>query len=81
MIRSSFGVAIVEKSGSLIGIIAEGDLRRNVKDLLSKTASMVATLHPGTIGSAELASKARHLKQKRISCSLFVTDENIRLLG
>ena len=70
MTSSSFGVAIVEKSGSLIGIITDGDLRRNVKDLFSKTAGMVATLHPGTIGTRDLASKALHLMQKRKSYSM-----------
>jgi len=81
MTSSSFGVAIVEKSGSLIGIITDGDLRRNVKDLFSKTASMVATLHPGTIGTTDLASKALHLMQKRKSYSLVVTDKKHKVVG
>ena len=81
MTSSSFGVAIVEKSGSLVGIITDGDLRRNVKDLFSKTASMVATPHPSTVGITNLASKALHLMQKRKSYSLVVTDENHRVVG
>ncbi len=81
MTSSSFGVAFVGKSGPFIGIITDGDLRRNVMDLFSKTASMIATLHPGTIGSAELASKALHLMQKRKLYSLVVTDEKHRVVG
>ena len=81
MTSSSFGVAIVEKSGSLVGIITDGDLRRNLKDLFSKTATMVATRHPGTINVTDLASKALHLMQKRKSYSLVVTDDKHKVVG
>ena len=81
MTSSSFGVAMVEKQGSLVGIITDGDLRRHVKDLFSKTAGMIATPHPGIIDAADLASKALHFMQKRKSYSLVVTDKNHTVVG
>ena len=81
MTSSSFGVAVVEQEGRLVGIITDGDLRRNMKDLFSKTAGMVASPHPGTIGTTNLASKALHLMQKRKSYSLVVTDEKHKVVG
>ena len=81
MTTSSFGVAIVEENGVMVGIITDGDLRRHVKDLFSKTAGMVATPQPGTIDAIDLASKALHLMQKRKSYSLVVTDEKNKIVG
>ncbi len=81
MTSSSFGVAVVEQDGKLAGIITDGDLRRNMKDLFSKTAGMVATPQPGTIGVAELASKALNSMQKKKSYSLVVTDEEKKVVG
>ena len=81
MTTSSFGVAIVEENGVMVGIITDGDLRRHVKDLFSKTAGMVATPQPGTIDATDLASKALHLMQKRKSYSLVVTDEKNKIVG
>ena len=81
MTTSSFGVAIVEENGVMVGIITDGDLRRQVKDLFSKTAGMVATPQPGTIDATDLASKALHLMQKRKSYSLVVTDEKNKIVG
>jgi arabinose-5-phosphate isomerase len=81
MTSSSFGVAVVEQDGKLAGIITDGDLRRNAKDLFSKTAGTVATPQPGTIGVSELASKALNFMQKRKSYSLVVTDEKNTVVG
>jgi arabinose-5-phosphate isomerase len=81
MTSSSFGVAMVEKKASLVGIITDGDLRRHAKDLFSKTAGMIATPHPGTIDATDLASKALHFMQKRKSYSLVVTDKNHQAVG
>ena len=81
MTSSSFGVAMVEKQGSLVGIITDGDLRRHVKDLFSKTAGMIATPHPGIIDAADLASKALHFMQKKKSYSLVVTDTGHKVVG
>ena len=81
MTSSSFGVAIVEHNGKLVGIITDGDLRRNMRDLFSKTAKMVATPHPSTMGVEDLASKALNLMQKRKSYSLVITDEESKTVG
>lgn len=74
-------MAVVEQDGKLAGIITDGDLRRNAKDLFSKTAGMIATQQPGTIRVSALATKALNLMQKRKSYSLVVTDENHKVVG
>ena len=81
MTTSSFGVAIVEENGVIVGIITDGDLRRNAKDLFSKVASMVATPQPGTIDATDLASKALNFMQKRKTYSLAVTNEKNKIVG
>lgn len=54
-----FGVAgVVGEDRALLGIITDGDLRRNMADLMSRTAAEVMTPAPKTIGAADLASEA-----------------------
>ena len=81
MTSSSFGVAVVEQDGKLTGIITDGDLRRNAKDMFSKTAGMIATQQPGTIRISALATKALNLMQKRKSYSLVVMDSKNKVVG
>jgi len=63
MTSDKFGVAgyvgVVDKSGSLIGIITDGDLRRHMEDdLLNKRAEDVMTRKPKTVSPDILASEA-----------------------
>ena len=81
MTTSSFGVAIVEEKKVIVGIITDGDLRRNAKDLFSKVAGTVATPQPGTIDTADLASKALNYMQKRKTYCLAVTNEKLKVVG
>jgi arabinose-5-phosphate isomerase len=65
-------VGVVDTTGHLIGIITDGDLRRNITDLLSKTAGDIMTLNPMTIAQDALAEKAlARMDEKQITC-LFV---------
>ena len=81
MTCSGFGVAIVEQKSRLLGIITDGDLRRNVDKIFSKTAGTIATLEPGTISTTSLASTALNRMQKDKVYSLIVNDKDDRVLG
>jgi arabinose-5-phosphate isomerase len=63
MTSDKFGVAgyagVVDKKGSLVGIITDGDLRRHMEpDLLDKRAAAVMTPNPKTVSPDILASEA-----------------------
>lgn len=78
MSEKGFGVAgVVDGVGRLIGIITDGDLRRNMDGLLEKQARDVATPDPRTIESDALAQEALALmngREPRIT-TLFVIDD------
>jgi len=73
--QKGFGVAaVVDKSGHLMGIITDGDLRRNMDGLLSKRAADVMTRDPSTITPKSRASAALlNMNHRKITC-LFVCD-------
>lgn len=68
-----FGVAgVLGADGQLTGIITDGDLRRNIDGLLTKTAGDVMTVDPMTIAADALAEKAlARMDERSITC-LFV---------
>lgn len=68
-----FGVAgVLGEDGQLTGIITDGDLRRNIDGLLTKTAGDVMTVDPMTIAADALAEKAlARMDERSITC-LFV---------
>lgn len=74
MTVKSFGcVGIVDASGTLCGLITDGDLRRHMaSDLLSRRVSEVMTPHPKTIRPEALASEALGFMNGRNITSLFV---------
>ncbi len=69
-----FGVAGVVEDGNLVGIITDGDLRRNMAGLLDRRAGEVMTRDPRTIRTTSLASEALGLMNARKITTLFVTD-------
>ena len=85
MSRKMMGVtAVVNGSGSLAGVISDGDLRRLLeKDpkLLSRAAGDCSHANPRTIGAEELASIALARMEEWKITSLFILDENGRLSG
>ncbi len=85
MSRKMMGVtAVVNGSGSLAGVISDGDLRRLLeKDpkLLSRAAGDCSHGNPRTIGAEELASIALARMEEWKITSLFILDENGRLSG
>lgn len=73
MTAKSFGcVGVVDESGRLLGVVTDGDLRRNMSpDLLSYRAVDVMTAGPKTIRPEALASEAVYLMNTRSITNLF----------
>ncbi len=70
-------VGVTDETGALIGIITDGDLRRNLgnADLLDRPAGSLMTRHPKTIGPAVLAAEAVNvMNTNEITCLFIVED-------
>jgi arabinose-5-phosphate isomerase len=85
MSRKGLGMtAVVEKDGSLAGIITDGDLRRkmgttpNIQDL---TARDVMTVNPVAISQSTMAVEALAMMEQRKITSIVVIDSDRRVEG
>ncbi len=58
MSEKGFGIACVVDEGKLVGVISDGDLRRNSEHLGAKTAQEVATKSPKTVPTDMMAAQA-----------------------
>ncbi len=75
MSQKSFGVVgVTDDTGRLLGIVTDGDLRRNMEGLLSKTTDQVMTRNPLTIAPNAMAEEAVGIMNDRKITSLFVVD-------
>ncbi|WP_108861644.1 SIS domain-containing protein [Ruegeria sp. Alg231-54] len=75
MSQKSFGVVgVTDEAGRLIGIVTDGDLRRNMDGLLDKTTKEVMTTNPLTISPNAMAEEAVAIMNDRKITSLFVVD-------
>ncbi|MGV6839947.1 MAG: KpsF/GutQ family sugar-phosphate isomerase [Planktomarina sp.] len=81
MTEKGFGVAGVVQDDRLVGIVTDGDLRRNMDGLLDKPAGSVMTQNPITVAPYALAEAALGIMNERQITSLFVTDEDMTILG
>ena len=74
MTNKSFGcVGVINNSESLIGIITDGDLRRNMnKNIINKKASEVMTKKPKVVKEDTLVGEALNLMNSTKITSLFV---------
>lgn len=82
MSSKGFGIALVtDDEGGLCGIVTDGDLRRNMAQLMERTAGEVATPNPVTIGDDLLAVKALALMNSRKISALPVVDTGLRPIG
>ncbi len=75
MSQKSFGVVgVTDEDGRLMGIVTDGDLRRNMDGLLNKTTEEVMTRDPLTIAPNAMAEEAVSIMNDRKITSLFVVD-------
>lgn len=83
MTGRSYGCfGVIDDEGRLVGIITDGDLRRNMSaDLLDREAGAVMTRAPKTIAPDALASEALEQLNSLKITSLFVIDAARRPLG
>ena len=81
MTKKSLGCAgVIDKTGKLLGIITDGDLRRHMNDdFVQRTAAEVMTPGPRTIAGDALASEAlgRMNAERPQITSLFVLQEGV----
>ncbi len=75
MSQKSFGVVgVTDDTGRLLGIVTDGDLRRNMDGLLEKDTEEVMTSDPLTIAPTAMAEEAVAIMNDRKITSLFVVD-------
>jgi len=82
MTAKAFGVAgLVDAQGVLIGVITDGDLRRNLDGLLARTAGEVASRQPRTVTAEMLAVEALGLMNDKKITTVFVVDAAQKPVG
>jgi arabinose-5-phosphate isomerase len=85
MSSKKLGIATVQDTGRLCGVISDGDLRRLLEReggaALSKTAGEAMNSRPRTIGAGELAAKALAILEERKITSLIVVDGEDKVEG
>lgn len=78
-------VSVVDGDGLLVGIIADGDIRRSLaqekENLLHKKAGEIMTRRPVTIGDDKLAAEAIYIMEEREIGHLPVIDKAGRPIG
>ena len=74
MTKKSFGcIGVINSKKELVGIITDGDLRRNMRqNIINKTAKEVMTKKPLTADNNTLVGEAINIMNSRKITSLFV---------
>lgn len=81
MTSKGFGIAAMVENGALTAVVTDGDLRRNINDLLSKKLRDVASPNPKTIGPNALASEALNIMNTMNVSALCVVNNEGLLIG
>jgi arabinose-5-phosphate isomerase len=81
MSEKSFGIAGVVQDDRLVGVISDGDLRRNIAHLMDRTAGQVATRSPRVIAPEDLAAEAMAVMSANRITALFAVDAAMRPVG
>ena len=78
MSSRGFGIAaVVNEKDFLVGVITDGDLRRHINDLMSKTAGEIASLSPITVVRETFVVDALKLMQEnKITVLIVASAEN-----
>jgi arabinose-5-phosphate isomerase len=66
---------VVDAGGRLIGVVSDGDLRRNMAGLMGRVAGDVANHAPVTAAPQTLAAEALALMNKAKIGALFVCED------
>lgn len=69
-------VGVVDEGGSLVGVITDGDLRRNIERGLDLPACEYMTADPKTVGPDALVDEALTLFEEHRITALFVVEED-----
>ncbi|MDA9671934.1 KpsF/GutQ family sugar-phosphate isomerase [Paracoccaceae bacterium] len=82
MSSKGFGIAaVVNEVGFLVGVITDGDLRRNINDLMSKNAGNIASLSPITLLGETFVVDALNLMQDRKITAVIITSAENKPVG
>lgn len=82
MSSRGFGIAaVVNEKDFLVGVITDGDLRRHINDLMSKTAGEIASLSPISVVRETFAVDALKLMQDNKITVLIVTSAENKPVG
>lgn len=81
MSAKGFGAAAVVQDGKLLGVITDGDLRRNLATLMECTAGEVATKDPRTTPPDALLIEALGVMNIGKISALFVVEDDQTLVG
>ncbi len=76
--RKGFGcVGVVSANGTLVGVVTDGDLRRNImRNMLELTVDEIMTRSPRTVAPETLAIKAMAILNERSITSLLVVADD-----
>lgn len=74
MTSKGFGIAAVIDHGKLIGVISDGDLRRNMEQLMEMSAGQMASRTPVTVTPDVFAAQALAILNERKIGALMVVD-------
>jgi len=79
--KHNFGcIGLTDRKGALVGIITDGDLRRNVlRDLRDAKAADIMTRSPKTVRADQLAAEAVAFMNEKKITQLFVLDARDRI--
>ena len=81
MTSKGFGTTGVVEGNQLIGVVSDGDLRRNMAQLMTSSAGQVATLDPITVPPEMLAAQALAVMNARKITTLFVVNAERHPVG
>ena len=82
MSSKGFGIAaVVNEVGFLVGVITDGDLRRNINDLMSKNAGNIASLSPITLLGETFVVDALNLMQDHKITAVIITSAENKPIG
>ena len=78
MSSRGFGIAaVVNEQDYLVGVITDGDLRRHINDLMSKTAGDIASVSPITvIGETFVVDALKLMQENKITVLIVTSAEN-----